>query len=194
MTLKILNIATFFLTALLLQSQMYAADSYVSQKLIPSVRMEGSYEIGEINFSGNKAFDSDFLHGIISLKPTSRSFPHKVLQAYYNESKKNRAAPRILMKHINIAIKSLEHEIKYFDQTSAETDTLALWHFYNTQGFHNVSINFRFVPNFRKRINVLTFYINEGEQFLLDTVVCRGIEQVADDVRKNLLRIQKRYR
>lgn len=169
--------------------QAYAEENYISAKLLPSVRNSDAFEIGEIQFVGNKSFSSDELFSVINTKQSDRSFPHKVLQAYHNEFKKNRAAPRKLVKEINIAIKSLEEELSFFDRALVETDTFALWHYYNTHGFHHVRIGFSFFPDLKRRINILRFKINEGLRFSLDTVVYRGLDSLSPDVALNVKRI-----
>lgn len=150
------------------------------------MRFPDRYEIGLIQFSGNKFFTETQLRNIIQTKETNRSFPHKVLQAYLNEGKKNKAAPRVLMREINTALKSFEHEISLFDIKLIELDTFAIWQLYNINGFHNVKVQFAFVPDYRKRRNVLTFAINEGERFKIDTIVYVGLENLAKDVQNKI--------
>lgn len=177
--LKYTVICAFWLCFL---SQIAVGSQFANQKLVPSVRFPEQYEIGMIRFSGNTFFSENQLRNIIQTKETNRSFPHKVLQAYLNESKKNKAAPRILMREISTAIKSLEHEISLLDSKLIEADSFAIWQYYNIRGFHDVRIRILAVPDYQKRQNTLNFLISEGKRYKLDTLVMLGLEQLAQDV------------
>ena len=162
------------------------ANPIIKSKPIPSPRFPDSYEIGLIQFTGNNFISSNQLMNFIQTKETKRSFPHKVLQAYLNEGKKNKAAPRVLLREINTAIKSLEHEISLFNEKLVEYDTFALHQFYNIHGYHDVRVRYIFLPDYAKRRNVLTFAISEGERYKIDTIVYLGLGDIAPDVSQKI--------
>lgn len=162
------------------------ANPLIISKPIPSPRFPDNYEIGMIQFSGNNFVSSNQLISFIQTKETKRSFPHKVLQAYLNEGKKNKAAPRVLLREINTAIKSLEHEISLFNEKLVEYDTFAIHQYYNINGFHDVRVRYVFVPDYANRRNVLTFVISEGERYKIDTIVYLGLEEIAPEVSQKI--------
>ncbi len=166
-----------------------AAENIIANNLVPAVRYANAYEIGEIKFTGNKYYSNDVLFFAIASRETSRSLPHKVLQAYYYESKRNNAAPRVILRELNTAIKSLEGELKYFDENTVLADTLSLWHYYNTNGFHLASISYTFKSDSEHKKNILNFIIDEGPRFLLDTVVYMGLENVAPEIKTKINKI-----
>ncbi len=182
-SMAVLSLGAVPLRAVPLGVQPAAAGSnFISGRLYPGVRDKQLNEINEIRFEGNKSFDGETLLSLLASQPTTRSIPHKILQAYYNEFKKNTSVPGEVTRALYGSIGSMADEIRYFNDKTAESDVMTLWHFYNTKGFHYAEIYYTFEPEEKQRKNILTFHINENSQYKLKAVEYTGLEAMPPEL------------
>ena len=152
--------------------------NFISDSLFPAKQQPNLNEINDIRFVGNSSFFSAVLLDAISSKRTSRSIHHNIYEYYYDNLKLIPESPRLLDTSLYLAVQSLQHEVKYFNQPTAELDVLSLWDFYNYHGYHLAEIYYTFTPNEEIKGNVLTFHINENQSFLLDTIIYIGLDSL----------------
>lgn len=164
----------------------FAKDNFISEKLYSSPKSKKMFEIGEVRFEGNSNFESDLLTQFIGLKPTIKSFPHKVFQTLRNEFGKKMSKDSKLITELQKSVDNFKNEIKYFDETSAENDVLSLWHFYNTNGFHYAEVNYSFVPDTNSRKNILTFHIIENKRYKLAAIQYFGLDSLPDNLAERI--------
>lgn len=160
--------------------------NYISDTLYPSKLNRNFHEVNRIEFVGNNFFSNDYLLDIISSKRTSRSIHHDIYQYFYDNLSTIKITPKLLDTSFYMAIHSLSNEVKFFNQGFAETDTKIITEGLNANGFHNSTVNYTFEADTNLKENVLTFYINENERYLLDTVVYIGLDKIDNDTKLKL--------
>jgi len=149
------------------------------------------YEINKIVFKGNTFASAEKLQSLISSKPTKKSIPHKVLLFYYENISRNRGAPKLLAASLKSVILSLANEISFFKEIVAENDRQTLYNYYFQNGFHDVTVDYRFYPNLDEKINLLEFSISEGAQYRIDYISIYGLDSLSPQVEKEIQSVRK---
>lgn len=143
-------------------------------------------EVNKIEFIGNRYFSSSTLEKIISTKPTNKSIPHKILFFYLENVQRNRAAPKLLSLTLKSIVLSLINEISFYKESQVEEDKKTIALFYYQNGFHDVKVDFKFYPDTLKKINILKFEIEEGQQYLVNYIRTTGLEFVPDEIAQKI--------
>ena len=160
--------------------------NFISDSLYPAQRDKLLFEVGAITFKGNKSFTPNNLIDAVNSKMNSLSIQHDVFQYYLDNFRRIPETPKVLEQSLIVALQNLSHEIKYFNESTAELDIQTLWHYYNTNGFHFAEISYSFYPNHDKEYNVLTFNIKENKRYLIDTIVYHGLANLDSNVEKRV--------
>ncbi|MBE2189236.1 MAG: BamA/TamA family outer membrane protein [Candidatus Kapabacteria bacterium] len=155
-----------------------AVENFISPGLYPSRRLQKQFEIHKIRFENNDSFSSNLLKELINTKETNMSPQHRTAEYYYDNVKLIPWTPTILDTSLGVFLKNHNHEISHFNELDVNMDTETLWSYYNTNGFHFAEISYRFEPDSASKINVLTFTINEGTRYTIDTVMYLGLESI----------------
>lgn len=158
--------------------------------LFPSVVNNRLYEIGRIEFVGNNSFSKAELLTVISSRETQRTWQHQIFQFLSNEIGKNQSAPALLKANLKKTVENYYNEIRFFDENRIFADTLSLWHFYNMRGFHQVQINFSFKPDSNRKINILTFFINENPRYKISKLTYLGLDSLPENLLAQIKNIQ----
>jgi outer membrane protein assembly factor BamA len=167
------------------------SENIISDTLYPSRKDKLLYEVGDIIFEGNSSFTPFELIDAVSSKKSSMSIQHDVFQYYYENLRRNPSSPKVLLKALNTSLNSLSHEFKYFNEGTAELDAQTLWHFYNTNGFHDAKINYSFLQDKEKKYNILKFIIEENDQYKIDTLLYLGLDNIDPNVTGYISAVQK---
>jgi outer membrane protein assembly factor BamA len=154
------------------------SENFISDSLISSRKDKLLYEVADIRFSGSETFTPNELIDAVSSKMNSLSIQHDLFQYYLDNFRLIPESPDVIEESLVVALENLSHEIKYFNEGTAEMDVQTLWHYYNTNGFHFAEISFSFYPDFDLKNNVLQFNIKENERYTIDTVVYIGLDDV----------------
>jgi len=162
------------------------SNNFISDSLYPAQRDKLLFEVGAITFSGNESFTPNNLIDAVNSKMNSLSIQHDLFQYYLDNFRRIPETPKVLEEALVVALKNLSHEIKYFNESTAELDIQTLWHYYNTNGFHFAEISYSFYPDFDKEYNVLTFNIKENKRYLIDTIVYSGLDNLDSNVEKRV--------
>ena len=64
----------------------------------------------------------------------------------------------------------------------AQDDSVALMKYLHQNGFHNASVSWKFEYNSSTYKNTLTFFIDERQRAVVDTIVYRGLDELPEDV------------
>ncbi|GAB1369954.1 hypothetical protein MASR1M45_00120 [Candidatus Kapaibacterium sp.] len=187
-----LNIFFIFIIGVLFFSTVVAkSQNFISDSLYPSKKDRLLFEVADIKFSGNEAFSAYELIDAVNSKMNSRSIQHDVFEYYLDNLKKIDFTPEVLKKSLQVALKNLSHEIKYFNEGTAELDVQTLWHFYNTNGYHFVDVNYEFIPNYEKKQNELIFKVKENDRYKIDAIIYNGLENLDTETSKMVADAQK---
>ncbi len=190
----LLIIVLIYTLSLFLSYELYC-NPEKGKTLIPSKVSEFMYEINKIEFIGNEYFSDIELGSLINSRETKRNTIHKIVDFYYGEFKKikhvNAYLPPGAMTTMRKVLKRWLPEIQYFEEPKIEADLEILKEFYNQNGFHNVTVKFDFRADYVKNINILTFYIEEGERSKIKTLNYIGLDSIANDVRRELKKYRK---
>lgn len=149
---------------------------------------KGFYEIGSVEFEENDSYGDGELLKSIKVRPSARGIIHSVMQMYYDEGRKNPYTPKLILDAIKKNLDWLSNELRYFNEKSTDNDALSLRNFYNKNGWHDAQVSYVFAPDSFSRTNILTFYINEGPRYFIDTVAYKGLEMLDSNVYKQLVR------
>jgi outer membrane protein insertion porin family len=162
--------------------------------LYPSYVNKYQYEIGRIDFVGSHAFSYSELEAIITSRPTSRNYAHKILLYYDIEMKYQNLQvfiPSILIQSLDDALKTMLNEVNFFEQIKAENDVLSLKDFYNQNGYHDVEVSYTFEPGYSSQLNVLTFHINEHSVYRIKSLNFIGLDSLTSQLEYNFKSVCK---
>jgi outer membrane protein assembly factor BamA len=152
----------------------------------PSHKSKEFFEIDKITFTGNKAFSSDELSGVIYSKASNRSLPHKIIQYYYDHLIGNKGfkelIPNIYPQETKELLSTMESELRYYDKTKAENDVQALIDYYHQNGYHNVFADYSFYGDTVTGHNYLAFKIIENKQYRISSINYFGLDSLPPDI------------
>lgn len=97
---------------------------------------------------------------------------------FYREFDKNPSMNKFVQNEFKKGLMKLRDDVPFFDKTVAESDLISLKNFYEINGYHFSKIKFEFKPNPYKIENILTFHIEEGDKYLIDTFQFIGLESI----------------
>jgi outer membrane protein assembly factor BamA len=144
------------------------------------------YEINQITFSGNQSFSSLELMKVINNRTSERSFVRDIFEMYYNQGKRNIAAPKTILNTLEKNIISLEFELRYFDNLSVETDIESIKNFYNQTGWHLSEVDYEFYGDKTTKSNVLNFKIKENQRFKIGQLIYVGLDNLTEDIKSKI--------
>ncbi|MBX3043071.1 MAG: BamA/TamA family outer membrane protein [Candidatus Kapabacteria bacterium] len=174
----------------ILTTSLYS-QNFISDSLYQARRDKFLNEVGDIIFSGNSSFTPNELIDAVNSKKNSMSIQHHLFEYYLDNFKKIPETPDAIKESLIAALKNLSHEIKYFNETTAEMDVQTLWHYYNTNGFHFAKVSYSFYPDFEDKHNVLKFNIIENQRFSIDTLVYIGLDSIDESTLKKINAVKK---
>jgi outer membrane protein insertion porin family len=117
-----------------------------------------TYELSNINFTGNKEISTGDLKHIILSKET----------------------PFWGWKFLNSIYHKLGSAPAYFDSSSISTDLYALKAYYHANGFFESQFSYHFAADTSNKEVTLNYLINEGPPFKYGTIALLGIKRVPD--------------
>ncbi|MDC1068301.1 BamA/TamA family outer membrane protein [Candidatus Kapabacteria bacterium] len=167
-------------------SQVSFAADWISDNVLPSKYDHSLYEINKINIVGNNSFNNEKLQPIIKSKEISKSPLFETLEGFYLESNKNKYTPAPIKLALQKSIKPYIKDFIFFSPSYAKTDSISLFNFYNTNGFHLVDITKRFFRDTVSNSNILEFNINEGERFKIGSIQINGTENLNQKIRNRI--------
>lgn len=149
-------------------SSVFVAQTQVPySQLYESTMYKSKYEIGLVSFRGNNNYTSETLETIISSTATDYSILYSVFEFSYLNLIDHPLVPAFVKHNLNSNLQTLENDISFFREELVDIDIANLRSYYHQHGFHHAKISYRFVPNYRKELNELIFYINEGKRYKL---------------------------
>lgn len=151
-------------------------------ELNPSFSDSFSYEISEIVFEGNNAFNPEILIQVIGSRPTETSLIRSTYEFYYGNLLQNPSSPLFLKNEFKKQIEKYSEDLNFYSALQAEHDVTSLWNFYNKNGFHESVINFRFDGSNIDHSNTLTFIINEGRRAKMIPIVYLGLDDIPPNI------------
>lgn len=160
-------------------------NKFISNKVHPYPSQFDStlYEINQITFSGNQSFSSVELMKVINNRTSERSFVRDIFEMYYNQGKRNIAAPKTILNTLEKNIMSLEFELRYYDNLSVETDIESIKNFYNQTGWHLSEVEYEFYGDKTTKSNVLKFKIKENQRFKIGQLIYVGLDNLTEDIK-----------
>ena len=120
---------------------------------------------------------------VINNRTSDRSFVRDIFEMYYNQGKKNKMAPKTIINTLEKNIKSLEFELRYFDNLSVTTDIESIKNYYNQNGWHLAEVDYEFYGDRATKTNVLNFKINEKQRFKISQLRYIGLDDLTDDIK-----------
>jgi outer membrane protein insertion porin family len=135
--------------------------------------------------------DPALFDDLIESKATESNLPYMFFIMYYREFDKNPSMSKYLQNEFRKGLLKLRDDVPFFDKTIAESDLLSLKNFYEINGFHFASLRYEFKPNPFKTENILSFIIDEGSKYSIDSICYLGLENVDTELSKRIVRFQE---
>ncbi len=170
---------------------LLSQDKVDYNKLFKSVNGKEQFEIGEINFKGNSFFKEDLLRSILNSKRTDRSVAYGLFEFTYHQSKNNKLVPLFVKRNIESNLEYLENDIHFFSEEAAEIDITIIKQLYSQYGFHEAEVDYRFFCSPDNQINILKFYIIEGERYKINKIEYNGFDSMAAKIKQEILSVRK---
>ncbi len=168
----------FIISSAELFAQLSYDKNIISDTLVKSKYYPDFNEVNKIEFAGASFFSKDYLLDIITSKRSARSIQHDLFEYYYFNLKDLKVTPKLVDTSFYLAIESLSHEIKFFNQQFAETDLEIIKSGYSANGYHDAEVYYTIVPDFSSDNNILTFNITENRRYLIDTIIFSGLDSI----------------
>ncbi len=105
---------------------------------------------------------------------------------YKDNTDKNPATPKIIKRNFADVVEKYKSEVSYYNQTIAEDDAASLRTFYNTNGFHDVKVEYSFFADTVRKKNILRFNIEEGRRYRIKAIVYNGLSHLPVEISKKL--------
>jgi len=181
----------------LLCSYSVYASAIDRKSLYPFQKDATLFEVNRVIIKGNNSFKTSELFSIISTRESSLNFVHSLLNYYYDEGSKNSFTPKTILNSLDQALKPFQVEYKFINEERLKIDSSSIFNYYNKNGFHLVSVDYKVYGDTLKKQNVVEFEINEGERFKINDIVVLGIDSVDSKVKDYILnsvnRLQNQY-
>lgn len=163
-----------------------AQKSFVSTKLYPSIINNEYNEINVINFVGASPQYQNELANVISLRATVNNLPYKFFSSFYYEFSRNPSMSSFLENEFRKGLINLRDNVPFFDKTTVENDLISIRNFYQINGYHEATVNYRFYPFQNSKENILDFVIYEGPRYKIKDVSYNGLDKLNDDLKKKI--------
>jgi len=82
------------------------------------------------------------------------------------------------MKNLKLNLDKMADEISWYDERKVAQDVLTLTDIYNRNGYHKVAVTYKFEPDSARKVNVITFVIEENTSFLVDYLEYSGLDSL----------------
>lgn len=123
---------------------------------------------------------------LINSHVSEQSVPSVLLNYYKDNSDKNPATPKIIKRNLQDIVDKYKSQVSYYNQTVTEDDAASLRTFYNTNGYHDVTVNYSFFADTVRKENVLRFDIEEGRRYKIKVIKYRGLRRLPEEIKVNL--------
>jgi outer membrane protein assembly factor BamA len=191
------HIAALFILLIICSDNLLSAqkgfsnDNFVSTDLYTRPIDRNQFRIHKIKFTGNYEFSDFELASIIVSEVSAKSLPHSIMDYYYKNMKKNKAAPNSVKKVLYQNLISFNSEIYYFIESQANKDSETIEDYYNRFGFHNANVKFAFYPDSTLKGNILEFRIDENKQFEIASLQYLGLDSLPATIDRNIEKIRE---
>ncbi len=152
-------------------------------------RMLNLDELQDVQFVGCVKTSPSQLIGLISSLPSENSITRQLTQYYERNLRRNPSTPSSILRTLDAVRRDRDNELRYFSTDMAADDSASIITYLDQNGFHRASVTFDFGFDSASKKNVLTFFINEGQQALIDTIVYAGLENVDPEVQRLVLSV-----
>lgn len=123
---------------------------------------------------------------LINSHKYEQSIPSVLLNYYKDNFSVNPATPKIINSNLEEIADKYKSEVTYYNQTIAEDDAASLKTFYNTNGYHDVKVEYSFFADTIKKENVLRFKIEEGRRYRIKSIIYKGLSELPDIIKSTL--------
>lgn len=165
-------------------------ENHISNSLYKSEYGRNLYEIGRIEFEGNKYFNDETLKKFISSHVTEKRTTFRILEAYKEQLALNPITPKKILINLENTVDRMSATLDFFDKSKADADSASLWNFYNTNGFHFVELYYSFSPDTINFQNVLTFHIELNDRYKFKPINYIGLDTVNNHAKLKINREQ----
>lgn len=144
-------------------------------------------ELQEIRIEGCTLTTASQILGVIDSRESDLTLTRRFTRYFYNNLRRNPATPKPVLKTLGDIQRDRLDELRYYNSKTVRDDSASILEFLSQNGFHLGQVRTQFARDSTIRKNVLTFFITEGPQAVIDTVIFNGLESVAPDIRQKVL-------
>lgn len=176
-----------------IQFGLHAQSDSVVKGDAPVTQIVKRYVIHSVDFvienapdAGNLPVESEMLASISS-QPTEFGLTTKMIRSLAFESLRNKETPTFIRKWlVELYATSAKNKFKYVDKSVLANDILRLNDLFLQKGYHDAKTRCVFTISADERNNILTFYIAPGRLYTVDTIVVKGVDSVALEVKNEI--------
>ncbi len=139
-------------------------------------------ELQRVEFVGCVQTTPTELIGVISSIASELTITRQLTLYFEENLRRNPATPRVIIDRLDGIRQGLMTELRYYNSETAADDSTAILTYLGQNGFHNARVRYAFGLDSLTAKNTLTFYVDEGERAVVDTVAITGLEGIDPDV------------
>mgnify|MGYP000116379734 CR=1 FL=1 len=125
--------------------------------------------------------------GVISSRESDLSFTRLLTRYFYENMRRNPATPKPILRSLGDIQQDRQDELRYYNSKTAQSDSIAILEFLTQNGFHRGEVRTLFARDTKSRKNVLTFFITEGPQAVIDSIGFFGLDNLAPEIKQTVL-------
>lgn len=125
--------------------------------------------------------------GVIASRESDQTLTRVFTRYFYENLRRNPATPKPILRTLGDIQRDRQDELRYYSSKMVHADSIAVLEYLSQNGFHFAAVRTHFTRDTSSRKNVLTFYITEGPQAVIDSIAFLGLARVAPEIIQTVL-------
>lgn len=125
--------------------------------------------------------------GVIASRESDLTLTRRFTSYFYKNLRRNPATPKPILRALGKIQRDAQDELRYYNSKTVQADSIAIIEYLSQNGFHYGAVRSQFARDTSSRKNVLTFYITEGPQAVIDSVAFLGLDRLASEIKQTVL-------
>jgi outer membrane protein assembly factor BamA len=139
-------------------------------------------ELQRVEFAGCVQTTPKELLGVISSIESELTITRQLTLYFEENLRRNPATPKVIIDRLDGIRQGLINELRYYSAETASDDSLSLLTYLDQNGFHNARVSFTFGYDSSSTKNTLTFFIDEGQRAVVDTIAITGLDGIDQEI------------
>lgn len=144
-------------------------------------------ELQSVKVEGCTLTSPNQILGVIASRESDLTITRRITNYYYDNLRRNPATPKPILRTLGDIQRDREDELRYYNAKTVQADSIAVLEYLSQNGFHLATVRTQFARDSSSKKNVLTFFIGEGPQAVIDSMAFLGLDSVAPDIKQKVL-------